>query len=591
MENRFLSAVFRAVFAIACIARPVSAAEDLSTWASVTELTLNTSSAGAGVASTQIGFPLLVRLTASNFDFAQARPDGRDIRFAKPDGTPLPYEIERWDASLRAAEVWVKVDTLRGNDAAQSIRMYWGNVSAPDHSLPGAVFGTANGYVSAWHLGGSASDPRPNATGGNPATPIRYTGSEATAGVIGGADSLNGNVDGDYLDVGPGYDGLAAGMTFTVWAYPTAANQWSHMLDLGNGENSDNIVVGRWGTTSGLAFHNWSGANHGAVNAPGQLVLNQWQMLGVSVTGKSVKLYKNGMPVLSDTVAFPITGVVRNLCFLGRSNSSRSQYYQGKLDEPEISAATRSPDWMKLLYQNQKPGQAIPIVKKTAACVLGFSVPADTGAPEGSTITLRAQAGCASSFAWSLASGPLLRILDPEEQSLQVTLPRVAGDTSLVFRFTAVYSDSTRTGDVRVRVREAIPDPVFAMPRDSVWNGLDPLSYRPALANLAALRASPGSDSALHWSWAFSGPAVDTAGLPDGILLKHAETGNLVLRLCLDNGGAPVCHEATVKVLAPGATGLIAPKPFSAATPRATHDALGRAAFEGAGRLRQFFRP
>jgi hypothetical protein len=590
MENRSSSVVFRAVFAIACIAwLPVFAAEDLSAWANVTELSLNTSAGGAGIPSTLIGFPLLVRLTAANFEFAQARPDGRDIRFAKPDGTPLPYEIERWDASSRAAEVWVRLDTLRGNDAAQSIRMYWGNASAPDQTLPGAVFGAANGYVSAWHLGGSGSDPRPNAAGGNPATPVRYTGKEATAGVIAGADSLDGSADGDYLDVGPGYDGLGAGMTFTVWAYPTAANQWSHMLDLGNGENSDNIVVGRWDTTSGLAFHNWSGANHGSVNAPGQLVLNQWHMLGVTVTGKSVKLYKDGVQVLSDTVAFPITGVVRNLCFLGRSNSARSRYYQGKLDEPEISAATRSPDWIKLLYQNQKPGQAIPIVKKTAACVFGFSVQADTGAPEGSMITLRAQAGCASSFAWSLVSGPSLRILDPEKLSLPVGLPRVAGDTSLVFRFTAVYSDSTRTGDVRVRVREAIPDPVFTMPRDSVWNGLDPLSYRPNLVNLAALRAAP--DSALHWLWAFSGPAVDTTGLPDGIVLKHAEAGNLVLRLCLDNGGAPVCHEATLKVVAPGATGLIAPKPLPAAAPRALRDALGRAAFDGAGRLRNFFRP
>jgi len=589
MEIRFTRAVFRAAFAFACLTcRPAAAAEDLSAWAGVTDLTLNTSPAGAGVASTVIGFPLLVRLTASNFDFTQARPDGRDIRFAKPDGTPLPYEIERWDPNLHAAEVWVKVDTIRGGDAAQSIRMYWGNASAPDNSNPAAVFGAANGYLAAWHLGGSGSAARPNATGGNPAVPFRYDGNEATAGVIAGADSLNGNADGDYLDVGSGYSGLTGGMTYSVWAYPTAVRQWSHLLDLGNGESADNIVLGRWDTTSGLAFHNYAGANHSAVNAPGQLVLNQWQMLGVSVIGKSVKLYKDGVPVLADTIADAITGVVRNLCFLGRSNSARGQYYQGKLDEPEISTATRSDDWMKLLYQNQKPGQAIPVLKKTAACVMHYSVSQDTAAPEGSLVPLRAQADCASSFAWSLVSGPAVRILDPEQKELQIALPRVSGDTGMVFRFTAVYSDSTRVRDVHVTIREAIPDPVFTLPSDSVWDGMAPLAYRPAIANLAALRASP--DSALHWLWTFTGPGLDTAVLADGVLLKHAESGNLVIRLCLDNGGEPICHSHALRVSVPGTTGLIAPNPITAAAAPAGRDALGRAAMHGADRFIQYAR-
>lgn len=591
MEYRFTRAVFRAalVFAFACIAhRPASAAEDLSAWANVTDLTLNTAPAGAGIASTVIGFPLLVRLTTSNFDFDQARPDGRDIRFAKPDGTPLPYEIERWDPNLRAAEVWVKVDTIRGGDAAQSIRMYWGNASAADSSRPAAVFGAANGYQSVWHLGGSGSAPRPNATGGNPASPVRYDGDEAAPGVIAGADSLDGNADGDYLDVGSGYGGLAGGMTFTVWAYPTAARQWSHLLDLGNGESADNIVLGRWDTTSGLAFHNYSGANHSAVNAPGQLVLNQWQMVGVTVKGKSVSLYKDGVPVLTDTLADAITGVVRSLCFLGRSNSARGQYYQGKLDEAEISAAARSKDWMKLLYQNQKPGQAIPVVRKTTACAMRFSVSPDTAAREGSLISLRAQADCASSFAWSLVSGPAVRILDPEQSELRITLPRVAGDTSMIFRFTAVYADSARIRDVHVTVREGIPDPVFRLPSDSVWDGMAPLAYRPAIANLDALRASP--DSALHWSWSFSGPGLDTASLPDGILLKRADSGNLIIRLCLDNGGASVCHSGNLRVSVPGTTGLLAPGPLPAAATRAGRDALGRTALRGIQRGIQFGR-
>jgi hypothetical protein len=435
-------------------------AADYSAWVHSADVVLNTTSAGAGIASKVTGFPLLVRLTPDNFDFAQARQDGADIRFAKSDGSPLPYEIERWDAKIRAAEVWVKVDTILGNDAAQAIRMYWGNDAAADSSKGTAVFGAANGYLAAWHLGGNGTGARPNAAGGNPAQPGNYDGDEAGAGVIAGADSLDGGAAGDYLDLGDGYAELANGMTFTVWAFPTAVKTWSHLLDLGNGENADNVVMGRWDTTAGFSFLNYSGANRSALNAPGQLMQNQWQMLGVTVSGKSVKMYKDGAQVLSDTVDFPISALARFLCFLGRSNSSLGAYFQGKLDEAELSRAARGADWMKLAFQNQKPAQSIPAIRKAPACVKKFSVPDDTTAAAGSLITLRAQADCASSLAWSVVSGPSVRILDPERTELSITLPQVERDTVLILRFTAGYGDSSLTGEVSIHLRGEPSTPV-----------------------------------------------------------------------------------------------------------------------------------
>lgn len=439
-------------------------APDRTAWAHSADLVLNTASSGAALASTLTGFPLLVRLTADNFDFSQARPDGADIRFGKPDGRALPYEIERWDAQLRAAEVWVRVDTILGDDAAQTIRMHWGNAAAADSSIGTAVFGTADGYLAAWHLGGKGTTARPNAAGGNPAQPVNYDGDEAAAGVIGGADSLDGGAAGDYLDLGDGYAELGSGMTFSVWAFPTAAKPWSHLLDLGNGENADNVVAGRWDTTSGFSFLNYTGANRSAVQAPGQLVQDQWQWLGVTVSGKTAKLYKNGAQVLSDTLDFPISALARYLCFMGRSNSSMGAYFQGKLDEAELSKSARGADWMKLSYLNQKPGQSIPAIRKAPACAVRFGVPADTAAPGGSLLTLKADADCASGRAWSVVSGPSVRILDPEAADLSISLPRVADDTVLILRFTAVYADSIRSGDVRIRIKAEPSAPVSLLP-------------------------------------------------------------------------------------------------------------------------------
>ena len=47
---------------------------------------------------------MLIRLTSGNVDFAAFKTDGTDIRFAKPNGSPLPYEIEQWDASMGPAQ-------------------------------------------------------------------------------------------------------------------------------------------------------------------------------------------------------------------------------------------------------------------------------------------------------------------------------------------------------------------------------------------------------------------------------------------------------------------------------------------------------
>jgi hypothetical protein len=562
--------LFACFFACVC----AQAAGNWSAWANSTELTLNTSPSGAGIGESVTGFPLLVRLTAENFDFPQAQPDGRDIRFSKPDGTPLPYEIERWDAAGQAAEIWVKVDTIRGGDAAQSLRMYWGNPAAPDGQRDEAIFGAGNGFEAVWHLGGGTG-ARANAAGGNPALPSRYDGDESVTGVIAGADSLDGLAAGDYLDLGGGYAAMAGGMTFTVWAYPTAIRQWSHLLDLGNGADTDNIVLGRWDTTSGLEYVNWSGAAHSAINAPGQIDPLRWQLLGVAVSGKTVRLYKDGALVASDTSAIPIRDVARSLCFLGRSNSPRGQYFQGKLDEAEISRTARSPAWMKLAYQNQKPAQAIPALRKSSPCAFRFEASGDSLAPEGGLIALKGRADCGSGISWTQLSGPTSRILDPGQTELELIIPRVAGDTAAVFRFTAVFADSTRTRDVRVAIREAIPEPAFAMPADSVWDGRTPLAYRPSIANLPAIRAS--RDTALNWSWSFAGTPVATEGLPDGVLLREAEPGDLSIRLCLDNGGPRVCRNAKVKISQLASAGLSAPgNPVPLAKPRRGKDALGR---------------
>ena len=99
-------------------------------------------------------FPVLVKLTAANFDFSHAQAAGQDIRFmddgtCPSDGTPLSHEIENWDHAGETAYVWVNVPRIDGGSAADFIYLYYGNVAAADgQDVPGTW---NSNYKGVWH--------------------------------------------------------------------------------------------------------------------------------------------------------------------------------------------------------------------------------------------------------------------------------------------------------------------------------------------------------------------------------------------------------------------------------------------------------
>jgi len=82
-----------------------------------TRINLNTSA--AGVTGEVARAPVLVRLHQGNFNFADAKPDGSDLRFvAGDDRTPLKFHVESWNAQAQQALVWVDVQNLQPGQAA-----------------------------------------------------------------------------------------------------------------------------------------------------------------------------------------------------------------------------------------------------------------------------------------------------------------------------------------------------------------------------------------------------------------------------------------------------------------------------------------
>ena len=94
MKQRYGTFVSLLIAAFSNLCLAGSAAAQYTDWQHSGSVFIVTTPEGAHLpASASVrDFPLLVRLHSDFFDFAQARPQGEDIRFSTPAGQELPYQ-------------------------------------------------------------------------------------------------------------------------------------------------------------------------------------------------------------------------------------------------------------------------------------------------------------------------------------------------------------------------------------------------------------------------------------------------------------------------------------------------------------------
>jgi hypothetical protein len=333
-------------------------------WKYCRRLLLNTTAAGANVTGDMVNFPMLVRLNSDNFDFSQAQPGGVDIRFANRNNASLDYEIERWDAVNRMAEIWVKVDTIHGNDSTQTIDLYWGNANAPKSSDGTKVFDTAGGFQGVWHLA------EPGNTTAFDATVNHYNGtpsgmgvSSAVPGIIGAAQEFDGATSSiEMLNTSSGKLNFPQDGSYTVsaWVYSdTVDGNWR--LIVGKGHEQYYLkqqIKSTYGNWEFVEYHDKS--TYQITETP--VTVKTWKYLTGVRQGNRQYLYLDGQPVDS-TVRVAYDSVSRNTnadVTLGRYQNSVAYanegycFFDGKIDEVRISSAVRSADWIRLCYMNQR---------------------------------------------------------------------------------------------------------------------------------------------------------------------------------------------------------------------------------------------
>lgn len=534
------------MLAAAFMAYPGRALAQFPGWSYSDSLFILTTPEGADIpaSASEKDFPILVRLSKKNFDFSKAKANGEDIRFASGSGAGLPYQIEAWDQAAGTASLWVKIPSIAGN-SRQAVRMFWGKADAQSESNGAAVFNGANGYLSVLHL----DDPGKDAVGA--LAPVNY-GSTATEGVVG---------PGRHFAAGQGIKASDNLTGFPTGSAPHSSQAWvkaetgnSRILGWGNDQPQGKVVMD-FASPPHVQVDTWfSGAN---VSGATTLPLSQWVQVAHTYRNGESRVYVNGRLDGISTTGVPLDIKSPAKLLIGGWQNAYSM--AGDLDEVRISKVTRSADWIKMEYENQKPLQTMvgPLVPEGAV----FSAPQTRMTVlEGRHLAIAAQAGGAQKLYWSLKEGVKETVIAVDCLNYDFPAGRVTADKDIVVQFKAIYATGSKSQDIAITIKEALPDPAFALAGPAEWNGRDPISLAPAIANLAELQAK-GVDI-MKYSWDIAGIAVIKEITPGKLTLKRAlNNGKLTVTLGIDNGGDRITRSVDIQVKEPAADPWLARAP------------------------------
>ncbi|MCX5656479.1 MAG: DUF2341 domain-containing protein, partial [Planctomycetota bacterium] len=413
----------------------------------------------------------------------------------------------------------------------------WGKADAASESSGSAVFNESNGYLSVFHM----DDPVKDEVG---TVESKDTGTVSSSGIIGKSRRF---------DAGKGINCGEKITTYPVGSNPHSSEAWLR-------GDKPNATVLAWGNEAGqgkvmMQYFSpphikiecyFSGADVAGGSA---LPMSQWiHVIHTFKLGES-RVYVNGrLDGVSTSTGAPLAIKSPARMYIGGWYSNYR--FVGDIDEVRISKVTRSAEWVRMQYENQKPLQTL--VGSLVQPGTGVSVSQKMlSVLEGKSATVTAKAGGAQKVYWLIKRGGQETVEAVDRFSYTLTAGRVAGDQSFILQFKAIYANQVKSFfDIPVTIKEDIPEPVFTLKAPATWDGRETIEVVPQVANLEAMQAKGAGELNYHWS--ASGMAVIKEVVPGKLLLNRAQnSGNLTVTVTVSNGGKPANQSFQIVVKEP----------------------------------------
>lgn len=300
-------------------------------WKHKQKTVIDTTAEGVELKQGAAQLPLALRLHTGNFAFAEAKPDGSDLRVTAADGkTPLRFHIEKYDAANELAVLWVLVPKISPAAKSDAIHLHWGNDKATPASDAKGSYDASQTMVLHFSDEGPVRDVTGNANHPKDITAKRVPGP------LGDAMNLDGNTT-LIVPASPSLKLVAAnGLTVTAWVKP-AANAAGTLFQQGEGGKGLSLLVKG---SKLLAM-----VDGKEVASSGTLLSDTWQHVALTVIGGKLSFYVEGAEAGTATVALADnTGDIR----IGAG-------FVGDIDELTVASTARSTDYIKALQGSQQP--------------------------------------------------------------------------------------------------------------------------------------------------------------------------------------------------------------------------------------------
>jgi len=306
-------------------------------WTIRKKIDIDASTAGAPIADPIGTTAILIRLHDGNFRFTDGKEDGSDIRFvAADDKTLLTHHIEKYDALLNEAFVWVKIPDLKPG-AKTTFWLYYGNTGSKATRVDDPKGTYDVNAVLVYHFADNNAPAHDSTTYGNNAQ-------NPGVPVIGSLIGPGVRFDGTNPITIANSESLAwtegATMTWSAWVKPIA-NQANAILFRREG-----FTIG---ADNGIPFVDVNGAR--TAGAP-PMAPNSWHHIAVAAAGSAITLYIDGQSTATLSASLPASTAA----------FSFGDSFSGELDELEISKVARPAGFIKIAAISQGPDKATKLL-------------------------------------------------------------------------------------------------------------------------------------------------------------------------------------------------------------------------------------
>ncbi|HTP64751.1 MAG TPA: DUF2341 domain-containing protein [Geobacteraceae bacterium] len=315
-------------------------------WQYRKKIAFDTTEKGANIKENLTDVPVLVRLHAGNFAFANAKKDGSDIRFVSADDkAPLKFHIEKFDPKQAMAMIWVKVPQIAGNGNQDSIWMYYGNDSAPSGQEAGGTYDT--GQVLVYHLAETEGAPKDATAYANHAA--AFAGTQGVPSIIGNGVSFKGSGEKIVVQRSPSLN-FAKGLTFSAWVKISQPQNDARLFSWEDANQA--IVIGIDQDRPYLRVTS-NGKQPVTSDKKAQLPLNSWHHLAVAADSEKqiANIYLDGREVAAVNLFASLPAPSGEIA-IGASMTAQNAF-AGSLDEIQIANVPRSASWIAAAFAGQ----------------------------------------------------------------------------------------------------------------------------------------------------------------------------------------------------------------------------------------------